>query len=193
MPQITHTTHHRDSGRWRPSTPDDIDDTRTHAIHFTARRNLSEPVGAHHIKQKEPHHGQPFSDPLGRSGPPGRDRSHRHSSSQRGRPRRAGRRGAGERVHVSALPPRRHRGREARGAPGRAPSRGAARNRSPARALAFGVATPEDVRAAIEAGAAGAISGSAVVRRIEAALPDVEGAARAVAEFVREMKAATRK
>ena len=80
MPQITHTTHHRDSGRWRPSTPDDIDDTRTHAIHFTARRNLSEPVGAHHIKQKEPHHGQPFSDPLGRGGPPGRDRPHRHSA-----------------------------------------------------------------------------------------------------------------
>ena len=49
MPQITHTTHHRDSGRWRPSTPDDIGDTRTHAIHFTAHRNLSEPVGAHHI------------------------------------------------------------------------------------------------------------------------------------------------
>ena len=62
MPQITHTTHHRDSGRWRPSTPDDIGDTRTHAIHFTAHRNLSEPVGAHHIKQKEPQHGQPFSD-----------------------------------------------------------------------------------------------------------------------------------
>lgn len=308
MPQITHTTHHRDSGRWRPSTPDDIGDTRTHAIHFTAHRNLSEPVGAHHIKQKEPYHGQPLyrgapltaaemetlfdelfagtlppeklaslltalimrgatppeiagaarsmrraalpfptdratgdvvgtggddagtfnvsttvalpaagaglpivkngncgvsspsgaadvlkalgvpvdltpeeglealkatnfafcfarnhhpamrfaapvrkcleaptlfnlleplSNPLGRGGPAGRDRPHRDSSPQRGRPRRAGRRGAGERVHVSALPPRRHRGREARGAPGRAPSRGAARNRSPARASRF--------------------------------------------------------
>lgn len=64
---------------------------------------------------------------------------------------------------------------------------------APPALLGFGVATPEDVRAAIEAGAAGSISGSAVVRRIEAALPDVEGAARAVAEFVREMKAATRK
>lgn len=86
MPQITHTTHHRDSGRWRPSTPDDIGDTRTHAIHFTAHRNLSEPVGAHHIKQKEPHHGQPFSDPstaARRSRPPKWKRSSMNSSRGR--------------------------------------------------------------------------------------------------------------
>ncbi len=74
----------------------------------------------------------PLSNPLGRGGPPGRDRPHRDSSPQRGRCGGAGRRGAGERVHVSALPPRRHRGREARGAPGGAPSRGALRNRGAA-------------------------------------------------------------
>jgi len=49
--------------------------------------------------------------------------------------------------------------------------------------LGFGIARPEHVRAALAAGATGAISGSAIVERIAAGLP--------VAPFVREMKAAT--
>jgi tryptophan synthase alpha chain len=47
----------------------------------------------------------------------------------------------------------------------------------------FGIARPAHVRAALDAGAAGAISGSAIVERIAAGEP--------VAPFVREMKAAT--
>lgn len=50
--------------------------------------------------------------------------------------------------------------------------------------LGFGISRPVQVRAALDAGAAGAISGSAIVRRV------AEGSD--VASFVREMKAATR-
>lgn len=50
--------------------------------------------------------------------------------------------------------------------------------------LGFGISTPEHVRAALDAGAAGAISGSAIVSRVTEG-PD------AVAAFVHEMKAAT--
>lgn len=52
--------------------------------------------------------------------------------------------------------------------------------------LGFGISTPDHVRAAIDAGAAGAISGSAIVSRVS------EGA-EAVRAFVAEMKAATRR
>ena len=51
-------------------------------------------------------------------------------------------------------------------------------------AVGFGISNPEQVRAALAMGAAGAISGSAVVR-LAAEGGDVEG-------FVREMKDATR-
>lgn len=59
--------------------------------------------------------------------------------------------------------------------------------------LGFGIATPEHVQAALQAGAAGAISGSAVVKIIEqhAAEPDVLYAE--LEAFVRPMKAATSK
>ena len=55
--------------------------------------------------------------------------------------------------------------------------------------VGFGISTPDHVRATLRAGAAGAISGTAVVRLVE----QHEGQARAVAlrQFVREMKAAT--
>lgn len=56
---------------------------------------------------------------------------------------------------------------------------------APPPVLGFGISTPAQVRAAITAGALGAISGSAIVRRI------AEGGD--VAGFVREMKAATRR
>lgn len=57
---------------------------------------------------------------------------------------------------------------------------------APPPVFGFGISRPEHVRAALDAGAAGAISGSAVVRRIvESADP-----AAAVRGFVREMSAA---
>ena len=58
--------------------------------------------------------------------------------------------------------------------------------------LGFGIAEPAHVAAAIAAGAAGAISGSAVVKRIEQHLADDTTQCQALAEFVQSMKAATR-
>lgn len=57
--------------------------------------------------------------------------------------------------------------------------------------LGFGIATPEQVRGALALGAAGAISGSAVVRHIERHPPGAR-LLEAVEQFTREMKAATR-
>ncbi|HEX9167142.1 MAG TPA: tryptophan synthase subunit alpha [Gemmatimonadales bacterium] len=57
--------------------------------------------------------------------------------------------------------------------------------------LGFGIATPEHVRGALALGAAGAISGSAVVRHVEQHLPG-PGLFEAVEQFTRRMKAATR-
>lgn len=57
--------------------------------------------------------------------------------------------------------------------------------------LGFGIATPAQVRAALALGAAGAISGSAVVRHIEQHPPGAR-LIDAVEQFTREMKAATR-
>ncbi|WP_028773029.1 tryptophan synthase subunit alpha [Shewanella waksmanii] len=57
--------------------------------------------------------------------------------------------------------------------------------------LGFGIAEPEQVKAAISAGAAGAISGSAVVKIIEANQKDEPALLEALAEFTRNMKAAT--
>jgi tryptophan synthase alpha chain len=53
--------------------------------------------------------------------------------------------------------------------------------------LGFGISTPDHVRQALAAGAAGIISGSAIVKLVEA------GSLDAVADFVRNMKAATAK
>lgn len=58
--------------------------------------------------------------------------------------------------------------------------------------LGFGVSRPEHVRAALASGAAGAISGSAVVERVTRHLGDAGAMIDAVREFVREMKGATR-
>ncbi|MFC3120219.1 tryptophan synthase subunit alpha [Agaribacter flavus] len=57
--------------------------------------------------------------------------------------------------------------------------------------LGFGISKPEQVKAAIEAGAAGAISGSATVNIIADNLDDKAGLAEALRAFVQEMKAAT--
>ncbi len=61
---------------------------------------------------------------------------------------------------------------------------------APPAILGFGIGAPEHVAAALSAGAAGVVSGSAVVQRIAAA-ESADDAASAVTAFVREMKAAT--
>lgn len=63
---------------------------------------------------------------------------------------------------------------------------------APPPVLGFGIGEPAQVRAALQAGAAGAISGSAVVRRIADHLDDAERRHDVLARFVSEMKAATR-
>ncbi|MFI3246735.1 MAG: tryptophan synthase subunit alpha [Ferrimonas sp.] len=57
--------------------------------------------------------------------------------------------------------------------------------------LGFGIATPMQVRAALAAGAAGVISGSAVVQKIEQHLHDPTARLQALRKFVGQMKAAT--
>jgi len=57
--------------------------------------------------------------------------------------------------------------------------------------LGFGIATPAHVRAALDAGAAGAICGSAIVRIIEAHQHNEHELTQQLREFVRTMKAAT--
>lgn len=59
--------------------------------------------------------------------------------------------------------------------------------------LGFGVAQPHHVEAALAAGAAGAISGSAVVQRIEDNLHQPAQMLTALSDFVSSMKAATHK
>jgi tryptophan synthase alpha chain len=63
-----------------------------------------------------------------------------------------------------------------------------ARHDAPPPILGFGISRPEQVRQAIEAGAAGIISGSAIVDLIAR---NPGGEAEAVRRFVAEMKAAT--
>jgi len=57
--------------------------------------------------------------------------------------------------------------------------------------LGFGISKPEHVKAAIQSGAAGAISGSAIVQRIEKLQHQPEQLLTELANFVRAMKAAT--
>lgn len=57
--------------------------------------------------------------------------------------------------------------------------------------LGFGIATPEQVAAAIKAGAAGAISGSAVVKIIETHRNNEAKLLSTLADFIKAMKAAT--
>ena len=58
--------------------------------------------------------------------------------------------------------------------------------------LGFGISAPEQVKEALAAGAAGAISGSAVVKIIENNLANNEKMLNELTNFVSEMKAATR-
>ncbi|MDR0771423.1 MAG: tryptophan synthase subunit alpha [Burkholderiales bacterium] len=59
--------------------------------------------------------------------------------------------------------------------------------------VGFGISTPEHIRAALDAGAAGAIAGSATVAIIEQHLHDKAAMLEALAAFVRKMKAATQR
>ncbi|MGL4667180.1 MAG: tryptophan synthase subunit alpha [Saezia sp.] len=56
----------------------------------------------------------------------------------------------------------------------------------------FGISTPEQLKAALASGAAGAISGSAVVEIIERNVQDVPAMLQQLAKFVQTMKAATK-
>jgi len=64
--------------------------------------------------------------------------------------------------------------------------------KAPPSLLGFGISKPEQVREAIDCGAAGAISGSAVVRIIEENLEDVPKMLKQLSSFTREMKQATK-
>ncbi|WP_305829251.1 tryptophan synthase subunit alpha [Photobacterium leiognathi] len=63
---------------------------------------------------------------------------------------------------------------------------------APPAILGFGISSPEQVRDAIEAGAAGAISGSAVVKIIEQNLDDNHQMLAKLAEFISAMKTASK-
>lgn len=65
------------------------------------------------------------------------------------------------------------------------------RHGAPPAVLGFGISQPRHVRAALETGAAGVISGSAVIQRIAERLERPDDALAAVGSFVAEMKAAT--
>jgi tryptophan synthase alpha chain len=61
---------------------------------------------------------------------------------------------------------------------------------APPALLGFGISRPAHVRQAIELGAAGVISGSAVVRKVEQWIGTPGRQVSEVEDFVREMKAA---
>lgn len=64
---------------------------------------------------------------------------------------------------------------------------------APPALLGFGISQPNQVKQALDAGAAGAISGSAVVKIIETNREDCEKMLTELATFTREMKAATQR
>lgn len=64
---------------------------------------------------------------------------------------------------------------------------------APPALLGFGISAPEQVKEAIQAGAAGAISGSAVVKIIENNVEQPEEMLKQLASFISSMKAATQK
>jgi tryptophan synthase alpha chain len=64
-------------------------------------------------------------------------------------------------------------------------------NNSAPGVIGFGISSPEQVKAALATGAAGAISGSAVVKLIENNLDDNQAMLNALTDFVQRMKAAT--
>jgi tryptophan synthase alpha chain len=64
---------------------------------------------------------------------------------------------------------------------------------APPAVVGFGISTPEHVRAALAAGAAGVICGSAIVALVEKYLGDEAAMYKALVGFVKAMKAATRR
>lgn len=65
------------------------------------------------------------------------------------------------------------------------------KHNAPPSLLGFGISKPEQVKEAIKSGAAGAISGSAVVKIIEKNLDDPEQLLKEMHQFIAKMKAAT--
>ena len=65
-------------------------------------------------------------------------------------------------------------------------------NKGPAPVLGFGISKPEHVKAAIKAGAKGAISGSAIVKIIANNLDDIDKMKSEIASFIKSMKEATK-
>lgn len=63
---------------------------------------------------------------------------------------------------------------------------------APPALLGFGISTPEHVRVALESGASGAISGSAIVQIIAENLSDAARQATSLCQFVAAMKSATK-
>lgn len=68
-----------------------------------------------------------------------------------------------------------------------------AKYHAPPSLLGFGISTPAQVRDALKAGAAGAISGSAIVKIIEQHQDDPKAMTDALTAFVKDMKEATKK
>jgi tryptophan synthase alpha chain len=64
---------------------------------------------------------------------------------------------------------------------------------APPSLLGFGISEPEQVKQAIASGAAGAISGSAVVKIIESNQDNFDEMLNKLAQFTQNMKAATHK
>lgn len=64
---------------------------------------------------------------------------------------------------------------------------------APPSLLGFGISEPEQVKQALDAGAAGAISGSAVVKIIEKNVDAPETMLNELSQFVKSMKAATQR
>ena len=64
---------------------------------------------------------------------------------------------------------------------------------APPSLLGFGISEPQQVTEALNAGAAGAISGSAVVKIIEKNLDNADNMLNELANFVKAMKAATQR
>lgn len=65
------------------------------------------------------------------------------------------------------------------------------KHNAPPSLLGFGISKPEQVKEALKSGAAGAISGSAVVKVIEANLDDPDKLLKEMNKFISKMKAAT--
>ncbi len=133
---------------------------------------------------------------MGRGRPRGGPAPRRHRAAQRLRRARRKNRGPHERIHLSALARRHHRHRprlgHASGTPAERIIRDLERAKAPPTLLGFGISTPGHVRRALEAGAAGVIVGSALVKIVSEHLGDRDAMLKALGSAAASFKAATR-